>query len=58
MIPEIVKHGLDVTSVGILISTFLDALPHATAALTFIWVCVRLWETETVRRLTGRWYIK
>lgn len=35
-------------------AAFLDMAPNAVAVITGIWVIIRIWETETVKRLTRR----
>jgi adenine/guanine phosphoribosyltransferase-like PRPP-binding protein len=35
-------------------AAFMDMAPNAVALLTGIWVVIRIWETETVKKLTGR----
>lgn len=43
------KHLIDALAVSSLIGTMFGYLPDATAALTFVWVAVRLFETDTVQ---------
>jgi adenine/guanine phosphoribosyltransferase-like PRPP-binding protein len=35
-------------------AAFMDMAPNAVALLTGIWVIIRIFETETVKKLTGR----
>jgi len=35
-------------------AAFMDMAPNAVAIITGIWVVIRIWETETVKRITGR----
>lgn len=51
---EHVKTAVDTGAIGVLIATLFSWLPHATALVTFVWICIRLWETKTVQRLFGR----
>ena len=51
---EHAKTIVDVTSIGALIATFAGWLPNISALLTAIWVAIRIWETDTVRKWTGR----
>lgn len=51
---ESVKHGADVLSVGVVLATLAEWLPSIAALFTLIWTLIRIWETETVRGLTGR----
>ncbi|MBS4046578.1 MAG: hypothetical protein KG075_09580 [Alphaproteobacteria bacterium] len=51
---ELAKQMLDALSITALLAVFFQWLPHATALLSFIWVCIRLYETKTVQRWLGR----
>lgn len=44
----------DTVSIGIVIGTLADYLPTIAAALSVIWFAIRIWESETIRTLTGR----
>jgi len=44
------KHVADGLSVGVLLATLLNALPHIATLLTVIWAAIRLYETPTVQR--------
>jgi len=35
-------------------AAYLDMAPNVVALLTGIWVIIRIWETETVKRMTRR----
>jgi len=35
-------------------AAFMDMAPNVVALFTGVWVLIRIWETETVKRLTGR----
>ncbi len=52
--PEPVKHVIDITSIGALVATLFGWLPHVTALLTFVWMCIRIYETRTVQRFLNR----
>lgn len=52
---EPVKHAVDVVAGAATISALMNWVPAATAVLSFFWVAIRIWETETVKRLTDRW---
>lgn len=41
--------------VAAIVVTFVNILPAASAALGFVYLCVRLWETATVQKLWSRW---
>jgi hypothetical protein len=51
---QTVKHILDVAAAGTAAATLLQWLPAVAALFTIIWTGIRIWETETVRRWTGR----
>lgn len=48
-----VKMG-DGTSIGILLATWAEVLPHVAAALTIVWTLIRIWETDTVKELRAQ----
>lgn len=54
-----IKHTMalimDGFSVASIISTFANILPHIAALFGVLWWGIRIWETETIKRLTGRW---
>jgi hypothetical protein len=49
-----IKHAVDGVSVGTVVATIAGWLPEIAALFTILWTAVRLWETETVKKLTGR----
>jgi len=49
-----VKLGTDVAGFTVLIGAFMNVLPNITALLTLVWLLIRIWETDTIRNLTGR----
>jgi hypothetical protein len=51
---EEIKYAVDGVSVGTVIATIAGWLPEIAALFTILWSAVRLWETETVKKLTGR----
>jgi hypothetical protein len=51
---EPTKNIIDALSVVTVIGTLAQALPSIAALFTIIWTALRIWETETVRNLTGR----
>lgn len=51
---EHAKAVLDTASIGTLIATIAGWLPSISTLFTIVWVGIRIWETETVRRWTGR----
>jgi len=36
------------------VAAMMDMAPNAVALITGVWVLIRIWETDTVKRLTGR----
>ncbi len=48
------KSGLDVAAVAGGFGSWLALLPDVAAILSIIWLAVRIWETETVKRWTKR----
>ena len=51
---EPTKQVIDVISFGTVLGTISAILPPLSALFTIIWVCIRIWETDTVQELTGR----
>lgn len=48
------KHILDAAALATAFGTVIDMLPAIAAALSIVWTGIRIWETETVKRWTGR----
>ena len=48
------KIVLDVAAGTTTAAAWLNLMPDAVALLTGVWVIIRIWETDTVRKLTGR----
>lgn len=48
------KLALDISALSVTAATFFDVLPGITALASLVWVLIRIWETETVKGLTGR----
>ena len=53
-IPTGLKHLIDALSIGTLLGTLTQMLPHVAAGLTIIWTALRIYETATVQRWLGR----
>ena len=51
---EQTKTVVDALSIVTVVGTLLQALPALAALFTIIWTALRIWETDTVRGLTGR----
>ena len=47
--PETI-HALDITSIGILLGSLAEILPHVAAIFTIVWTCIRIYETKTVQK--------
>jgi len=47
------KLMLDFGALGITAGAFFEMLPSITALASLIWVCIRIYETETVKKLFG-----
>ena len=53
-VPTLERHLIDMASVGTVIGTMTNHLPSVAALLTILWTGIRVWETDTIRSLTGR----
>ena len=51
---EPTKHIVDLASMTTLLGTLIGLLPNITAFLTFVWMCIRIYETDTVQSILGR----
>ena len=47
------KTGLDLTAVAGGIGAWMAILPDIAALLSIAWLALRIWETETIKRLTA-----
>jgi hypothetical protein len=54
MASETVKTSLDVTAVAGGFGSWLSLLPDVAALLSIIWLALRIWEAETIKRLLRR----
>ena len=52
--PEEQKVLIDVAAGSGTFAAWIGMAPDAVAVITGIWVIIRIWETETVRKWTGR----
>lgn len=48
------KHIIDVLSIVTVLGTLADMLPSIAALFTIVWTGIRIWETDTVKRITKR----
>jgi hypothetical protein len=51
---EGIKNLFDGLSVITVLGTLIDMLPSIAALFTIIWTAIRIYETDTVRRIMGR----
>lgn len=47
---EELVHVLDITSIGVLLGSLAEVLPHVAAIFTIVWTCIRIYETKTVQK--------
>ena len=52
-----VRHMADGAAAAVAVTGtfFVDNLNIFVLGLTVVWTAIRIWETETVKRMTGRW---
>lgn len=48
------KHLVDILSILAMVGALTDYLPHVAALFTIFWTGIRIWETDTIKYLTGR----
>ena len=53
-IPEGMKNAGDLTSTGLLAGAWLELLTPFATFVTIIWMLIRIYETDTVQKLTGK----
>ena len=51
---ETLKHMIDGVSILTVIGTLVEFLPAVSAVLSIIWVAIRIYETDTVKKLVNR----
>lgn len=51
---NVVKTSIDAGAGLITIGAVLKWIPEVTAVLSLVWVAIRLWETDTLKRLFNR----
>lgn len=51
---DAVKHVADGVAVVGTVGALMQWLPAAASVFTIFWLSIRIWETETVKKLTGR----
>jgi hypothetical protein len=48
------RHFGDAVSIGVVVATIAEWLPAVAALLTVVWTAIRIWESDTVRRIVRR----
>jgi hypothetical protein len=51
---EQLKHVVDFASIGVAFATLVSWLPSIAALVSIVWGLIRIYETETVKKWTGR----
>ena len=51
---ETTRHVVDAISVATVVGTLVDKLPAVAALFTIVWTVIRIWETETVRKIVRK----
>jgi len=51
---ETLKHMIDGASLLTVIGTLVEFLPAVSALLSIVWVAIRIYETETMKKLLNR----
>ena len=51
---ETLKHMIDGASILTVIGTLVEFLPAVSAVLSIVWVAIRIYETDTVKKLLKR----
>lgn len=51
---DAVKHGIDVLAASVAVGAIVKVLPAIASLFTIIWLAIRIWETDTVRKWTNR----
>jgi chromate transport protein ChrA len=51
---EAVKNVVDAASIGTVVATLAGVLPSIAAIFTICWTAIRIYETETVKKLLGK----
>lgn len=49
------KNLIDGLSIITVVGALVDMLPSIAAIFTIVWTGIRIWETDTVKKLTGRY---
>lgn len=54
MTKEPLAFGGDIISASVLGLSLMEFLPPIAAILSIMWLAIRIWESETVKKITGR----
>lgn len=49
-----IKEWMDWTSFGTIAAAFFKLIPEISSVVGLLWLCIRVWETDTVKEWTGR----
>lgn len=52
---EVIKSGMDALSVFTMIGALVEVLPSIAALFTIVWTGIRIYETDTVKKLIQDW---
>ncbi len=53
-IPEGVKHVGDGTAITLLLGVWAGVVSGLASLATLIWMCIRIYETDTVQKMLGK----
>ena len=56
--PEHAKAVVDAISIATVVGTLAQILPAMAALFSRVWSLIRIWETQTVKRLVRKWRSK
>ena len=51
---QVMVHVVDLVSIVTVTGTLLKMLPDIAALFTIVWTGIRIWESDSVKRWTGR----
>lgn len=54
ILPDGMKHALDLASFVALLGWFVKVLPAVATILTIVWTLIRIWQEPVVQRLVSR----
>ena len=52
---EAIKAGMDAVSVFTMIGALVEVLPAIAALVTIIWTGIRIYESDTAKKLIKKW---